>query len=132
METKKIIVAFLLLSVFAVGTVACTDTVEAAAWKKIDSGTWKSSDPSSGYKKTLTYVTYVKGSNDIKIDMYKYKIKNNKKVFDGTLYISKIGNTMKVQSVSPTGKKLASPDYYTYKGTIKQFYKEIKKPLGLK
>ena len=77
---KNIIIAILLLSIFAVGTMNLCDTVAAATWKKFDSGSYTDPNPEPGYKKTVTYVAYMKGSDMILLDSYVYKVNNNKKV----------------------------------------------------
>lgn len=123
LRLNKVLIAILLLSVFAVGTLSFVDTVEAAKWKKFDSGKYKI-EPVSGYKDTASFVSYSKGSKDLKMNIYWYKTKNNKKEYQGTAYFSKSGNKIKMYSVDKKGKK-SKPEYGTYKGTIKQFYKEM-------
>lgn len=121
---KNVLIAIFLLSVFAVGTLTFVDTVEAAKWKKYDSGSFNVKNPDPGYKKKISYVTYIKGSKDIKMNAYYHKSNNNKKVFFSTQYISKTGNNIKTYHVNLKGKK-SKPEYITYKGTSKQFYKEL-------
>ena len=124
---KNVLIAILLLSVFAVGTLSFTDTVEAATWKKIDSGTiYGKTDP--GYKNKLTYVSYIKGSKDIKMNFYGYKTKNNKKVLGGIIYFSKVGNKIKITEIDSKGEK-SKPEYISYGGTVKQYYKSFKSTL---
>ena len=40
LRLKNVIIAILLLSVFTIGALSFTDTVEAASWKKFDSGSF--------------------------------------------------------------------------------------------
>ena len=125
---KKIITALLLISIFAVGTIALSDTVNAATWKKYDSETYSIKKPDPGFKKKATIDAYIKGSKDIKVNFYGYKIKNNKKTYYGTLYASKTGNTLKLYSIDKKGKK-SKTGSSAYPGTIKQFYKDLKTQL---
>jgi len=127
---KNVIIAILLLSVFAVGTLSFVDTVEAAKWKKFDSGTYNEKNPDLGYKKKTSYIAYNKGSNDIKADFYGYRTSNNKKDKLVTFYFNKSGNKLKFYYTDSKGKK-SKQEYYTYTGSTKQFYnsfiKEMKK-----
>ena len=124
MINKKIITATLLISIFAIGTLSITDTVEAATWKIYDSGSFNAKYPEAGYKKKMSYVTYIKGSKDMKMKMYGYKIKNNKKTYLATVYINKIGNKIKTYSTDEKGKK-SKPEYGLYKSGVKTFYKNL-------
>jgi hypothetical protein len=128
MRLNKVLIAVLLLSVFAVGTLTFMDTVEAAKWKKFDSGNFNTKDPDPGYTKKISYSSYNKGSKYIKIDFYMYKTKNNKKEKAITSYITQSGNKIKYYQVGQKGKK-SKPQYS--EGTTKQFYnffiKEMKK-----
>ena len=121
---KNVLIAILLLIVFSVGTLTFTDTVEAAAWKKYDSGNYNDKNPDKGYKKKISYITYIKGSKDIKTNVYGYKTKNNKKTFFGSMYISKTGNKIKMYGTNSKGKK-EKPTYLSYPGNVKQFYKIV-------
>ena len=127
---KDLVVVILLLSVFAVGTLNFVGTVEAATWKKYESGMYYEKNPAKGYKNTESYITYTKGSNEIKMDCYVYKTKDNKKILDGTLYFTKVGKKIKFYTVQK-GKK-SKTETGTYQGTVKQFYKQVKKEMGIK
>ena len=111
METKKIIVAFLLLSIFTVGTIAFADTVEAAKWKKFDKGTTKD--------KSASYTSYQKSTNEIKTDFYIHFKKNKTKA--GTLFISKTGNNIKTYILNYKGKKTTQSKILSKK-SAKKFY----------
>ena len=111
METKKIIVAFLLLSVFTVGTLSFADTVEAAKWKKFSSGNFKD--------KKMSYVSYSKGTKEIKMDTY-VKLKG-KKTKVASLFFTKTGSNIKSYSVDYKGKK-SKVTTTAYKGNAKQYY----------
>ncbi|MCL2157231.1 MAG: hypothetical protein FWH54_04330 [Methanobrevibacter sp.] len=82
---KNIFIVVFLLSVFAVGTMSFVGTVEAAKWKKYDSFSYNTKNPDPGYKKKVSIVTYIKGTKDIKMNVYGYKTKNNKKMFIGNM-----------------------------------------------
>ncbi|MDR2967416.1 MAG: hypothetical protein LBU74_05670 [Methanobacteriaceae archaeon] len=125
-SNKNIIIVILLLSVFAVGTLQFVDTVEAATWKKHDSGSWNLKTPFPTYKKKVSFTTYIKGSKDIKMNIYGYKTKNNKKTLLMTFYMSKTGNKVKLYS-NILGSK-TKPTYSTYSNNIKTYYKKIFKP----
>ena len=126
MDIKKILIVFLLLSVFIVGTLTFTDTVEAAKWKKYDSGSYNEKGSFPGFKNKVSYVTYIKDSKNIKINFYQYKAKNNKKVLGSTLYLIKSGKNVKIYGVENGKKSGTSLDPYS--GTIKNYYKKIIKP----
>lgn len=124
---KNVLVVLLLLSIFVVGTIAFSDTVSAAKWKKYDSGSFNVKKPGPGFKNKFSYVTYIKGSKNIKMNMYMYFTKNNKKIYAATFYMSKTtGKTLKLYSVDLTGKK-SKVEYYSYKGNVKSYYKGVKK-----
>jgi len=122
LKLNKSLIVFLMISVFAVGTITMAETVEAASWKKFDSGTIyaKSSDPT--FANQASYTTYIKGSKDIKMNIYSIKKVNNKKVYQGALYLSKTGNKIKSYAIDKKGKK-TKPSYEIYKGSVKQYYK---------
>ena len=120
MEIRKVIIVFLLLSVFTVGTLVFVDTVEAASWKKLGSGTFKDNNPGTDFEKTGSFISYSKGSKDIKMDFYIHP-KKDKKAKSGTLFISKTGNKIKTYTVNFKGKK-SKESTITYKGSVKEFY----------
>ncbi|MCL2115606.1 MAG: hypothetical protein FWH29_05225 [Methanobrevibacter sp.] len=117
---KNVLIAILLLTVFAIGTLNLLDTVEAAKWKKFDSGSYNNEYPEDGFKKKMSFVSYKKGSEYIKTKIYGYKIKNNKKVLLVTVNMIKINNTVKSYSVVDGKKSKVT----THKTTLKQLYKE--------
>ena len=131
LRLKKVLIAILLLSVFAVGTLNFVDIAEAAKWKKFDSGKYYDKYTTKGYKKTITYTTYMKGSNNGKINYYAYRTKDNKKIHFAIGYASKTGNKIKMYFAYPNGEK-TKPEYDTYKGTLKQYYTKVFKPINLK
>jgi hypothetical protein len=88
-----------LLSVFAVGTLSFADTVDAAKWKKFDSGSVKVKG------QTIKYYAFIKGST-IQVDYY-YK---NKFITGYDLVKGKNKVTIRV---------LNSEGYYTSKNTYK-------------
>ncbi|MCL2157615.1 MAG: hypothetical protein FWH54_06300 [Methanobrevibacter sp.] len=122
---KNIFIVVFLLSVFAVGTMSFVGTVEAAKWKKYDSFSYNTKNPDPGYKKKVSIVTYIKGTKDIKMNVYGYKTKNNKKMFIGNMYLSKTGDKLKFQVVDSKGKK-SKPEYGKTKLSVKSCYKNIK------
>ena len=117
-----------MLSVFTIGTLSFVDTAEAAKWTKFDSGKYKA-DPGLGYKKTVSYVSYIKGTKDIKMNIYAYKSKNNKKVLFGTLYLSKKGN--KIQTYVVEKGKKSKPTYDTVNMSVKNYYFSRMNPVKL-
>lgn len=121
---NKIFIAILLLSVFAVGTLTFMDTVEAKKWTKFDSGSYNDNDQDPKYKKKVSYISYNKGSKDIKMNLYMYRTKNNKKELQGIVYFSKSGNKIKMTAVDKKGKK-DKPEYVTTGMNVKTFYREI-------
>jgi len=87
------------------------DTVEAAKWKKFDSGTFNVDnknfklDSTFNSKKKVSFVSYSKGSNQIKIKYYAVKKKNNKKAYESTTTLTKSGKKFKMTVVDYKGKK---------------------------
>ena len=122
---KKVLIGFLLLSVFATGTLSFVDTVEAAKWKKFDSGTIKFNDSDPAFKNKVSYVTYIKGSKEIKMNYYWYTAKENKKIHAGTFYFTQVGKN-RIKSVIADGKgKKSKVDYIAYPYSVKQYYKSV-------
>ena len=128
------IIAILLLTVFAVGTTCFVDTVEAAKWKKFDSGSFTDDNPDPGYTKKVTFVSYIKGSNDIKMVLYDYKSKNNKKIYSGYAYFNKAGKKFKSYIVDKKGKKTKLTNFNLEKDNleIKIYYGACLDTMGLK
>lgn len=108
---KNIIIVFLLLSVFAVGTLNFADTVEAASWKKFDSGSYKADD---GAK--IKYTSYIKGTNKIHMKIYR-----NSKFF-ATADFVKTGQKVVITSKNPKGKIIEKKTEYTKKSLKKWYY----------
>ena len=140
LKISKIATTILMLSIFAVGTMTFIDTVEAAInpidnekeytveskeksakWIKFDSGTINFPKPDKGYRNKHSYVAYSKGSKDIRVNFYGYKIKNNKKTYVGALFLSKTGNKLTYYAIYSTGKK-EQPSYSTTKMSVRQTY----------
>ena len=102
---KNVLIAISLLTVFAVGTISLSDTVEAVEWKKFDSGSFKGVKPDPGFKNKMSYISHKKDSNNIKITLYGYKKKKNKKVLVQTIHFTKTGDVVKIYSTYKKGKK---------------------------
>ena len=124
---KNIIIAILLLSVFAVGTIGFTDTVEGAKWKKFDSGSFTPESSTftvdSSFKQNkVLFVSYIKGSDKLKIKYYAYKKNNNKKVLESTDFLTKTGKKIKITSVDYKGKKLPYSGTLTFNYNLKKDY----------
>jgi len=119
---KNIVIVIFLLFVFAVGTIGFVDTVEAAKWKKLDSGSFNVEKPDAGYKKKISYTSYTKGANNIKMDLFGYKKKNNKKIKLQTIFYTKSGDKVKYYNVNSKGKK-SKVQSATINTTLKTFYK---------
>jgi hypothetical protein len=75
----------------------------------------------------MSYISYNKGSNNIKINFYGHKIKNNNKKHMSTAYGIKTGTKIKMYVAYTNGEK-TKPVYDTYKGSFKQYYKNVVKP----
>ena len=121
---KKILLVFLMLSVFAVGTMNFIVPVEAATWKKFDSGSFIDKKPISGFTNKMSYTSYIKGSKEIKVNFYGYSAKTNKKILFFSVYLTKTGNKIKLHSVDITGKK-SKPEYMKFDKSVKQGYKKF-------
>lgn len=125
MFNKKIILALLICTVFAVGTMHFVDTVDAAKWKKYDSGKFKDEYPAAGYKKVSSYQSYTKGDNNLYVNLYAHS-KNGKKKLGSKLTLNKKGNVIKA-----TEKNYFSNEKETFylqtKWSVKKVYKIIMK-----
>ena len=106
------------------------DTSDAAKWKKYNSGTFDTKKVDNGFKKKMSYISYTQGSNKIKMEMYGYKTKKNKKVLLETIYYTKSGNNVKYYRTDKNGKK-SKTESAKINTTLKTFYKnsltELKK-----
>ena len=69
---KNIFIVCLLLIIFAVGTMNFVDTVEAAKWKKYNSGNFNDEYPQARYAQWGTYKSYMKGNNQLYVNIYVY------------------------------------------------------------
>jgi len=125
MFNKKIILALILCSVFAVGTLYFADTVDAAQWKKYDSGKFKDEYPAAGHKKVSSYQSYTKGTNNLYVNIYGHSKNGNKKLTN-KLTLNKKGNIIKI-----TEKNYFSNEketfYYQTKWSVKKVYKNFMK-----
>lgn len=118
---KNILIAILLLSVFAVGTMTCVDTVDAAKWKKYNSGSFNDEYPAYGYQKYGTYQSYVKGNNELYVNTYSYK-ENNARKLDKKITFTKKNGKMKIAIIDYSWKERKSSEFKTFK-SVKSVYK---------
>jgi len=93
---KNIIIVFLLLSVFAVGTLNFVETVEAAKWKKYDSGKFTDYYSGAENKKIASYQSFIKGNNELYVNIYSISKKTGKKKLANKITISKKKNVIKI------------------------------------
>ncbi|MDR2967662.1 MAG: hypothetical protein LBU74_06915 [Methanobacteriaceae archaeon] len=119
---QKIIIVFLLLSVFAVGTLQFVDTVEAAAWTKYNSGKFTNEYPAAGEKKIMTYQSYIKGTNQLYVNIYSYSKKTNKKKLDTRLTFNKKNGIMKTKMIDYSWN-YTSPEQFKTSQSVKTAYK---------
>ncbi|MCL2156439.1 MAG: hypothetical protein FWH54_00255 [Methanobrevibacter sp.] len=112
MKFKNVFIVIFLISVFAVGTISSIDTVEAAKWKKYDSGTVKIQG------KTLKYKTYIKGSKEMRMDM-----SSSGKILM-KYYFTKTKTGIKVAVKDKKGKTINSASAKT-KVSLKSYYKVV-------
>ena len=119
---KKILIVFLLLSVFAVGTMGFADTVEAAKWKKYDSGKYADEYPVAGYKKVISYQSYTKGNNNLYVDTFAYPKTGGKKLIDKTVFTKK-NNIIKITSKNYFSNETMT-GYFQTKLSVKKIYKD--------
>ena len=118
MLNKKNIFALILCSIFAVGILNFVETVEAVKWEKYDSGTVKMEND------TFNYKTYIRGSNQIQIDI------SYKKTLLSKTYIRK--NQTGINSVTMDNKgKTIKRKFIKTKMDIKTFYTHFKKGFKL-
>jgi len=122
---KSVLLVFLLLSVFAVGTLNFVDTIDAASWKKYDSGKVTDEYPATGYKKIASYQSYTKGNNQLYVEMYSYPKEG------GSKKISKATLTKKKNIIKITSKNYFSNEkktgYFETKWSVKKLYKAVMK-----
>ncbi len=118
---KKILIVFLLLSIFAVGTLSFVGAVEAAKWTKYDSGKYSDEYPLAGYKKVVSYQSYTKGNNALYVDSYVYPKKGGKQLSDRTTFTKK-NNVLKITSKNYFSNEIGSV-YYETTGSVKSLYK---------
>ena len=119
MLSKKIILTLILCCVFAIGTLNYVDTVEAAKWKKYDSGTIKIEND------TFNYKTYTKESNQMRVD-----INYNKIVLTKT-YLTKTKTGINILSVDNKGKTVKK-EFTKTKMNLKTYYTHFKKGFKIK
>lgn len=119
---KRILITFILISIFAVGTLTFVDTVEAAKWKKYDSGKFADEYNYAGYKKIAAYQSYTKGDNNLYVDTYIYpKNGNSKKLAHREILIKK-NNNLKITNIDYISKE-KTVNYYTTTYSVKRLYK---------
>lgn len=88
---KNVLIVFLLLSVFAVGTLNFVDTASAAKWKKYDSGRFTDYYHAAGDKNIMSYQSYLKGNNELYVKIYSYSKTGNKKLDNKVIFSKKNG-----------------------------------------
>ena len=97
----------------------CHDT----SWKKFDSGKFTKKNPGQDFKKTASYISYKKGTKDIKVELYIQSKKNKKSKFS-TVFISKTGNKITASTTDFEGKK-SKQSSIQFKGNVKEFYNYV-------
>ncbi|MCL2156743.1 MAG: hypothetical protein FWH54_01835 [Methanobrevibacter sp.] len=123
---KNILIVFLLLSVLAIGTLTFTDTVEAAKWKKYDSGKFQNEYPMGGDKKIASYQSYLRGNNEIYVNIYSYSKKTNKKILRAKISFSKKNGIIKIVEKSYNSNEKNKYQIKTSK-SVKTVYKAMMK-----
>jgi hypothetical protein len=119
-----------MLSVFAVGTLQFVDTVEAATWKKYDSGTFADEYPAAGDKNIMSYQSYVKGNNELYVNLYSFSKKTGNKKLDTKITFVKKNGVMKItMNYYSWNEKFTNQGKtpYSVKTVYKSTMKEIKK-----
>lgn len=131
MNSKKIIVTLLLISVVAVGTLSFTDTVHAVKWKQFDSGKIPYENMhkylKTHFKPYYFYKAYVKSDNRLYANFYYKAKKTNKPYLAEKISITKSNNnTMKITYTNYLRNEKINRTYES-NNTIKQEYKLYKK-----
>lgn len=117
---------FLLLSVFAVGTLNIIDTVDAATWKEYKSGKFQDEYPAAGYKNISSYQSYTSGNNNLYVNLFAYQKNNNKKKLTDKLVFQKKNNIIKLtQKNYFSGESEAY--YYQTNWNVKRLFTNIMK-----
>lgn len=123
---KNILIIFLLLSIFAVGTLSFVEQVEAAEWKKYDSGKFTDFYPAASDKGIISYQSYVKGNNELYANLYSYSKKTgDKKLYTKFSFSKKNGITKIVINDYSWNKKLIGQNKVPY--DVKTSYKSMMK-----
>lgn len=120
------------MSVLVVGTLSFVDTVDAAKWKKFDSGSIymtnsaKNPNFTKNIKPIMYYVSYYKTPNTIQMKQY-YKIGNsNKKTFMYSENFIKKNNTITL-ILKDSKNKIISRNSAKTKLSLKNYYKLYKR-----
>ncbi len=124
LRMKNVLMVLLLLGVFAVGTLGVSDTVDAAKWKKFDSGQIKGDDPIPGFKDTVKYVSYKK-PNNIHMNLYMTRKSNNKNYKIAYIEFSKPNKNYVKQTSKFIGEK-KTIETYKFPYSLKFAYEIIK------
>ena len=119
---KNILIVFLLLSVFALGTLNFVDTVEAVQWKKYDSGKFTDEYPAMGNEKIAYYQSYTKGTNNLYVNIYSYSKNTGKKNLDAKLIFSKKNRIMTIKTNDYSWNKRDTTQFKTHY-SVKTIYK---------
>jgi len=131
LKSKKIILVGILCFIFIVGTFSIVGAAEAAKWKKIDSGKFKTEYPPEGYKKLVYYQTFAKGENKLYYDTYFYPKNDSTKKLSYRITMTKNKNmiTEKRKDYFSNEIKIV---YHKTKLTAKKFFKNsIKDTINL-
>ena len=121
-------ILLLLCCVFIVGTFSFSDTVEAAKWKKIDSGKFETEYPPEGFEKTVYYQAFTKGENKLYYETYFYPKNGSAKKLAYLVTLTKNKNVITEMSKDYFSKETEINPYKT-KLSVKKFYNDSMKDI---
>ena len=131
MLSKKMFLVLVLCCVFVVGTFSVMGTVEAAKWKKIDSGKFETEYPPAEYKNLVYYQAFTQGENKLYYETYFYPKNGSAKKLANRVTLTKNKNVITERSKDYFSNEIEINSIKT-KLSVKKFYnKSIKKTIKL-
>lgn len=101
------------------------DVISAVEWKKYDSKTFSDEYPGVRYKKVSYYQSYIKGNNNMYVNIYSHSKNGGKKLSDKIIF-TKNNNIIKVSRKNYFSNEKET-NYYQTKWSLKKFYKGLMK-----
>ena len=128
MLNKKMMLVLVLCWVFILGTFSVVGTVEAAKWKKIDSGKFETEYPPAEYKHLVHYQTFTKSENKLFYETYFYPKNGSAKKLANRVTLTKNKNIMTEKSKDYFSKETEINSIKT-KLSVKKYYNNSMKAI---